>query len=41
MIALIFSGVIVVLYGYLVNSIFCVTLIIFVKILQRDLCDEL
>ena len=34
-------GVIVVLSGDVVTSIFCITLIIFVKYLPRDLCDVL
>ena len=36
-----FYGVIVVLYGDIVNSIFRVTLMIFVNGLSRDYCDRL
>ena len=36
-----FSVVLVVLYGDVVNPIFCITLIIFVKVLPRYLCDGL
>ena len=37
----IFSGVIVVLSGDVVNPIFFITLMIFVKVLPRYLCDGL
>ena len=36
-----FYGVIVVLSGDVVNSLFCITLIIFVKDLPRNSCDGL
>ena len=36
-----FSGVIIVLSSDVVNSIFCISLMIFVKVLPRDLCDGL
>ena len=36
-----FYGVIVMIYGDVVNSIFCITLIVFVKYLPRDFCDGL
>ena len=38
MVARIFSSVIVVLSGHVVNPIFCITLMIFVKGLPRDYC---
>ena len=34
-----FSGLIVALYGDIVNPIFHITLMIFVKVLPRDSCD--
>ena len=36
-----FSGLILVLSGDVLNPIFCITMIIFVKNLQMDLCDGL
>ena len=36
-----FSGVLVVLYGDVVNPIFNITMIIFVKVLPRYSCDRL
>ena len=41
MVAPMFSGFIVVLSGYVVNQIFCITLIKFVKGLPRYSCDLL
>ena len=37
----IFSGVIVVLFVDVINPIFCITLMIFVKVLPMDFCDGL
>ena len=36
-----FYGVIVLLYGDIMNPILCITLMIFFKSLPRDLCDIL
>ena len=41
MVALSFSGVVVVLYGGVENTIFCITLMIFLKVLPWDSFDEL
>ena len=41
MVTPIFYGVLVVISGDVVNSIFCINLIIFVKYLPRDSCDGL